>query len=286
MDTVERIKPKDKFVSVDGLQLRYIEEGSGPSVLFLHGASLGSSADVFLRNFGPFAKAGFRAVSFDLPGFGLSEKPAKQSVAQQRNSIPKFIDAAGLGKTALIAHSRSGGFAIQLALEDPSRYSHIMILGTGTLLPPQTEAQVGRYEAVQARVDEEMAQKEPTLEDARKLLQADTFNHALISEEDVAMRHSRMIGRNFIAHQERQNPDARAGGAAPAKPLWERLPDLKLPLLMIFGREDRAHAGERAELLKKLRPEINLHIVNGCKHMVHWDAFDDLMRLGVPFLKT
>jgi hypothetical protein len=35
-----------------------------------------------------------------------------------------------------------------------------------------------------------------------------------------------------------------------------------------------------------LKPEINLHIVNGCKHMVHWDAFDDLMRLGVPFLKS
>ena len=286
MNDVARIKPEDKYVSVDGLKLRYIEEGSGPSVLFLHGASLGSSADVFLRNLGPFAKAGFRAVSFDLPGFGLSEIPAKQSVAQQRNSIPKFIDAAGLGKTALIAHSRSGGFAIQLALEDPSRYSHVIILGTGSLLPLQTEAQVGRYEAVQARVDKEMAQKEPTLEDARKLLQADTFNHALISEEDVAMRYSRMIGRNFIAHQERQNPDARAGGAAPAKPLWERLTDLKLPLLMILGRDDRAHAGERAELLKKLRPEINLHIVNGCKHMVHWDAFDDLMRLGVPFLKS
>jgi len=277
---------EDKFVQVDGLKTRYIEEGSGPSVLFLHGASLGSSADVFLRNLGPFAKAGFRAVSFDLPGFGLSEIPAKQSLRQQRNSIPKFIDAAGLGKTALIAHSRSGGFAIQLALEDPSRYSHVIILGTGSLLPLQTEAQVGKYEAVQARVDKEMAQKEPTLEDARKLLQADTFNHALISEEDVAMRHSRMTGRNFTAHQERQSHDAPAGAAAPAKPLWERLADLKLPLLMIFGREDRAHAGERAELLKKTQPQINLHIMNGCKHMVHWDAFDDLMRLGVPFLKS
>ena len=286
MVAAEKIKPEDKFVNVDGLKLRYIEAGSGPSVLFLHGASLGSSADVFLRNLGPFAKAGFRAVSFDLPGFGLSDKPDKQSVAQQRNSIPKFIDAAGLGKTALIAHSRSGGFAVQLALEDLSRYSHVIILGTGSLLPPQTEEQVGKYEAVQARVDKEMAQKEPTVADARKLLQADTFNHALISEEDVAMRHSRMIGRNFIAHQERQNHDAPARAAAPAKPLWERLTDLKMPLLMIFGREDRAHAGERAELLKKLHPQIDLHIVNGCKHMVHWDAFDDLMRLGVPFLKS
>jgi pimeloyl-ACP methyl ester carboxylesterase len=287
MDTEERIKPENKFVSVDGQKLRYIEEGSGPSVLFLHGAALGSSADVFLRNLGPFAKAGFRAVAFDLPGFGLSDIPAKQSVPQQRNSIPKFIDAASLGKTALIAHSRSGGFAVQLALEDPSRYSHVIILGTGSLLPLQTEAQVGRYEAVQARVDKEMAEKEPTLEDARKLLQADTFNHSLISDEDVAIRHSRMVGRNFKAHQERQNQEAPAGGAAkPSKPIWERLSELKMPLLMIFGREDRAHAGERAELLKKQQPQINLHIVNGCKHMVHWDAFDDLMRLGVPFLKS
>ena len=285
MNAVEKIKPEDNYVTVDGLKLRYIEEGSGPSVLFLHGASLGSSADVFLRNLGPFARAGFRAVAFDLPGFGLSDVPEKQSVAQQRNSIPKFIDAAGLGKTALIAHSRSGGFAIQLALEDPSRYSHVIILGTGSLLPPQTQEQVGKYEAVQARVDKEMAQTEPTLEDARKLLQADTFNHALISEDDVAMRHSRMISRNFIAHQQRQNEGAPARAAAPAKPLWQRLTELKMPLLMIFGREDRAHAGERAELLKKLHPEINLHIVNGCKHMVHWDAFDELMRLGVPFLK-
>ena len=130
-----------------------------------------------------------------------------------------------------------------------------------------------------------MAQKEPTLGDARKLLQADTFNHALISDEDVAIRHSRMIGRNFTAHQERQNHEAPAG-PKPSKPLWERLTELKMPLLMLFGREDRAHAGERAELLKKLQPQMNLHIVNGCKHMVHWDAFDDLMRLGVPFLKN
>jgi len=277
---------QDKFVEVDGLKLRYIEDGSGPSVLFLHGASLGSSADVFLRNLGPFAKAGFRAVAFDLPGFGLSDVPAKQSTPQQRNSIPKFIDAAGLGKTALIAHSRSGGFAVQLALEDPSRYSHVMILGTGSLLPLQSEAQVGRYEAVQARVDQEMAQKEPTFEDARKLLQADTFNHSLISDDDVAIRHSRMTGRNFKAHQERQNQEAPANPAKPSKPLHERLTELKMPLLMIFGRDDRAHAGERAELLKKQQPQINLHIVNGCKHMVHWDAFDDLMRLGVPFLKS
>ena len=40
---------QDKFVQVDGLKTRYIEDGSGPAVICLHGASLGSSADVFER---------------------------------------------------------------------------------------------------------------------------------------------------------------------------------------------------------------------------------------------
>src|SRR3954447_11866324 len=125
MESAERIKPKDKFVKVDGLKLRYIEEGSGRAVLFLHGASLGSSADVFLRNLAPFARAGFRAIAFDLPGFGLSDVPDDHSLAFQRKAIPKFIDAMKLGNTALMAHSRSGRFAFELALEDPGRYSHV-----------------------------------------------------------------------------------------------------------------------------------------------------------------
>ena len=39
----------EKFVQVDGFKTRYLEEGKGPAVLLLHGASLGSSADVFER---------------------------------------------------------------------------------------------------------------------------------------------------------------------------------------------------------------------------------------------
>ena len=136
------------------------------------------------------------------------------------------------------------------------------------------------------QLGEKLDKADLSAKDKQILVAAFSVAAKAISEEDVAVRHSRMIGRNFIAHQERQSDDAPAGATKPSKPLWERLADLKLPLLMIFGREDRAHAGERAELLKKQQPQINLHIVNGCKHMVHWDAFDDLMRLGVPFLKS
>jgi pimeloyl-ACP methyl ester carboxylesterase len=280
---------EDKFVTVDGLKLRYIEKGQGPSVLFLHGASLGSSADAFADNIEQFAAQGFRAVAYDMPGFGLSDIPEKQTVPAQRNSIPQFIDAARLGKTALMAHSRSGGFAIELALADPSRYSHIVILGGGTLLPPQDEGQIARHQDAQRRADTQMAEKEPSPEDTRKLLQADTFNHALITDERLAVRHSRSVGRNFIAHVARQSGSGEGGAGAkktePAKPMWERLSEVAVPLLLIYGREDRAHAAARAELLKQRRPEMQIHVVPNCKHMVQWDAADEMLRLSVPFLK-
>src|SRR4051812_30247326 len=87
-DLMTRVK--DRFVTIDGLRLRYIEEGEGPAVVLLHGASLGSSADVFIRNLTPLASAGFRAIAFDQPGFGLSDVPADHSAAFRRDSIPKF----------------------------------------------------------------------------------------------------------------------------------------------------------------------------------------------------
>ena len=284
MDTHLQARPIDKYVAVDGLRIRYIEEGQGPAALLLHGASLGSSADVFIRNLEPLARAGLRPIAFDFPGYGLSEVGSDLSLAYQRNSIPKFIDALGLGKVALIAHSRSGGMAVQLALKEPSRYSHLVVLGTGTLLPPLPQDVEGRYAQVAQRVDQQMAVTAPTPDDTKKLMQADLFHTELVTPEELALRHSRSVGKAFEIFTARANAPEGGGGEAGA-PLWQRMLDLKIPLLLIYGRNDRAHAGDRAELFKKMHPGLNLHIVENCKHMVPWDAADDVMRLVVPFIK-
>jgi 4,5:9,10-diseco-3-hydroxy-5,9,17-trioxoandrosta-1(10),2-diene-4-oate hydrolase len=291
MATELKSKLADKYVNVDGLRIRYIEEGQGPVALFFHGASLGSSADVFIRNIGPLAKAGFRAIAFDQPGFGLSDVPTDHSMAYRRKMVPKMLDAMGLKKVALIAHSQAGGTAVQLALQEPERYSHVVVLGTGSLLPPLDEKTQGggREAAVQQRLERRMAQSEPTIEDTRKLLEANLFHQELITPEELALRHSRSIGRNFeafvarnaAAEEAKKQPKEKSGPE-----LWQRLTELKMPLLMIFGKNDRANAFERATLLKEKYPQLNLHIVDGCKHLVPWDAADEMIRLVVPFLKS
>jgi pimeloyl-ACP methyl ester carboxylesterase len=278
-------RPKDKFVTVDGLKLRYIEEGEGPPVLLLHGASLGSSADVFIRNLGPLARAGLRAIAFDQPGFGLSDVPADLSAAYRRDSIPKFMDALRLKKAALVGHSQAGNPAVQLALKEPARYTHVVVLGTGSLLPP-LEGKEDRGAAVQQRLERRMAEAEPTIEDTRKVLEANLFHHDLITPEELALRHARSIGRNFQAFVARNEAAEAAPPKEPKTPLWQRLVELQVPLLLIFGRNDRANAAQRATMLKEKYPQLAVHIVEDCKHLVPWDAADEFIRLAVPFLKA
>ena len=278
MDARTAILAEDRYITVDGLNIRYIERGEGPAAIFMHGASLGSSADVFQRNLGPLAEAGIRAIAYDHPGFGLSDNPTDFSVAARRDMTPKLIDALGLGRATLIPHSQSGGMAVQLVLEAPDRYSHLIAIGTGGLLPPLEGAGEDPGTPPQERAGQPATEDEPSLEFARQQLVATTFDTALVTEEEVASRHARSIGKNFEAHIAR----AKAGGTgAPATPIWQRLAGIEIPFVLLIGREDRANAFERAELLRRRYPELDIRIAANCKHMVPWDAAEEVAKVAI-----
>jgi 2-hydroxy-6-oxonona-2,4-dienedioate hydrolase len=283
------VRTNDRFVNVDGRNIRYLEEGSGVPAILLHGSSLGSSADVFRRNLRALGANGVRAIAVDLPGFGKSDPSDDLGAAFRKRFILRFMDALGLKQAALIGHSSAGGSVVGIALEHPERISHVMILGTGSLLPPlETEGGKvgGREGAAQARLEERMVRKEPTLEDTRALLEANLFHHDLITDEELKLRHQNSIGPCFEQFVARHAAESEGGGKGGKQsvPLWQRLTELKMPLLLIYGRNDRARAEERAKLLKERYPQLDLHFADGCKHLVPWDAADLFHRLAVPFL--
>jgi 4,5:9,10-diseco-3-hydroxy-5,9,17-trioxoandrosta-1(10),2-diene-4-oate hydrolase len=127
---------EEKFVRVDGLKTRYLEKGKGPEVILLHGASLGSSADVWDRNLEPLAGYGLRLIAFDQPGFGGSDTPKDYSLDYRQRFILHFMDALGITSAALVGHSQAGRMAVSLALEQPQRISKVVVMATGSLLPP------------------------------------------------------------------------------------------------------------------------------------------------------
>jgi pimeloyl-ACP methyl ester carboxylesterase len=281
------VRTNDRFVTVDGLNIRYLEEGSGVPAILLHGSSLGSSADVFRRNLRALGANGVRAIAVDLPGFGKSSPSDDLSGSYRNKIIVGFMDALGLKQAALIGHSSSGGPAASIALAHPDRVSHVIVLGTGSLLPPLEAGGTkvgGREGAAQSRLEERMVRKEPTLEDTRALLEANLFHHELITDEELQLRHQNSVGACFEQFVRRHQAGAEDAGGKQSTPLWQRLVELKMPLLLLYGRNDRARAEERATLLKERYPELDLHFAEGCKHLVPWDAADQLHELAIPFL--
>ena len=274
----------ERFVTVQGLRTRYLEQGDGPPAILLHGASLGSSADVWRRNLGPLAGEGVRVIAYDQPGFGLSDDPPDWGLGFRTSFILAFMDALGLERTSLVGHSQAGAMAVRLALTHPDRVSGVVVLGTGSLLPPLPDAEGKKGGATEG---EEGGDSEPTEAEARAVLEANLFNHALVTEEEVALRLSMSTGKNFRAFQARKSAGgaARAGGGQKDRPLWQRLTEVRQPLLMNYGRDDRGDAAKRAELAKRQFPGLDLHVVPDCKHLVQWDAADAFHRLAGPYLR-
>ena len=269
----------ENVIRIDGLKIRYLEQGQGPPVLLLHGASLGSSADVWMENLSAFAAQGLRAVAFDQPGFGLSDNPEDYSVAYRQRFVPAFLDALHLAQAHLIGHSQSGRIAVSLAFEHPQRISKVIVLGTGSLLPPLS----GGKKSDGPGEGDEGGTTEPTLEETRRLLEASLFHQALITPDALEIRHRMSTGKNFQAFLARRQA-TRGKEEKEAVPLWQRLAAAPVPLLLVYGKQDRGAAAERAALAKQRYPGLNLHVLDRCKHLIQWDAAAEFAALSTRFL--
>ncbi len=116
----------ERFINVDGLRTRILEQGSGAPVLLLHGAALGSSADVWTDNMPAFAAKGYRAIAPDLPGFGLTENPKDYSDAYTERFLAALMDALELEARGLIGHSLSGRIGLGFAFAHPQRVGKLV----------------------------------------------------------------------------------------------------------------------------------------------------------------
>jgi len=260
-----------KRIRVDELSTRYFEAGTGSAVLLLHGASLGSSADVWQHNLEPLASQGLRVIAPDFPGFGGTDNPADPSVAYRRDWVLKLMDVLEIPRAAIIGHSQAGRIALDLAINEPQRITKVIVLATGSLLPDKAEAE-----------GEEGGATEPTLDDTRALLESNLYNKALATEEAIDLRHRMSVGKNFHAFLARKS--AKGGGGKGESP-WQRVAKCPVPLLLLYGEHDRGDAARRAAKALQLNPELNLLILPHAAHLVQWDAAERFNALAAQFLK-
>ncbi len=131
----KKLPPRGRFVDVDGTRIHYLDEGSGPTLLLVHG--LGGQMHNFTHSLLGKLRHDFRVVILDRPGSGYSTRPAEASatISAQAQIISRFCQALGLGRPLIVGHSLGGAIALALALNHPGQVAGLALLAPVTHLP-------------------------------------------------------------------------------------------------------------------------------------------------------
>jgi len=258
---------ESRSVTIDGYRVHYLAEGpaSGPAVVLVHG--LGSSAEDW-RNLAPYlAKAGFRVYIPDLPGFGRSEQPSdfSYSIPDQAATVESFFDALGLEQADLGGWSMGGWIVQRVAYDQPGRVKHLLLFDSAGILEqptwdtrlftPTTPAELDQLEA---------------------LLMPHPQSIPGFVAKDV-LRHSRQNA--WVIHR------ALASMLTGQDATDALLPELKMPMLIVWGREDHATPLDQGETIHRLVPQSQLLVIPGCGHLAPLQCAPQVGPAVVQFAK-
>ena len=126
--------PREQFVTVGDLELHYLSRGEGPAVVFLHGSGPGASGySNFKQNLDAVNQAGFRAIVFDMVGFGYSSKPTDRDYTTEllAGTVRAALAGIGVEKCVLVGNSLGGAVSIRIALDDPALVAGLVLMAPG-----------------------------------------------------------------------------------------------------------------------------------------------------------
>jgi len=121
-------QPAEHFINIENTRVRYVESGTGPVVVLIHG-NAGSVDDFDFKSFGLLC-GGHRVIAVDRPGHGKSERPsdADAKLQFQTRLLHETLSHLGVTRPVLVGHSWGGSLALAYAVEYPLELSAIVLL--------------------------------------------------------------------------------------------------------------------------------------------------------------
>lgn len=117
------VAPPDQFFDSNGVRIRYVEQGSGPAIVLMHGYT-GTLDRHFIAN-GVFASLAkdHRVIAFDLRGHGKSGKPHDASAYGEvmAGDVVRLLDHLKIERAHVIGYSLGAVIAGRFATMHPNR---------------------------------------------------------------------------------------------------------------------------------------------------------------------
>jgi pimeloyl-ACP methyl ester carboxylesterase len=136
---------KSQFVTTNGIRMHYVEEGSGPLVVLLHGFP--ESWRSWKHQIQAIAGAGFHAVAPDLRGYGQTERPEALEafdIFQLTGDIAGLVNTLGAASAVIVGHDWGALITAYAALFRPDLFRAMVLLSVpysprGPMCPSEWE---------------------------------------------------------------------------------------------------------------------------------------------------
>ncbi len=123
------------WISVHGFKMHYLDEGSGPTVLLLHGNPTWS---FMWRDVVVALRSDYRVIVPDHLGCGFSDRPHADAysyrLAQRAEDVLSLLDGLKIDRAVLIGHDWGGAIGIGAAQRSPSRFSKFILMNTAAFV--------------------------------------------------------------------------------------------------------------------------------------------------------
>ena len=261
-----------------GRALACDRSGHGPALVLLHGFTGNSGSMAGLaRDLGN----DFDVIVPDLPGHGRSV---------DRASLPKYdfdacvedlvatLDAAGRRPAHWLGYSMGARLALGCAVRHPSRVASLVLLAgrAGIREPGERSARRAADEALAARI--EARGVEPFVDDW--LAQPLFATMQRLGPQFMARERSARLANDATGLAS----SLRALGPAAQPPLFDALPRVTVPVLLMAGALDARFVAAAHELACGL-PRAEVCVIPGAGHAVHLEQPGACLRVVHEFLR-
>lgn len=258
---------KSQWVTVSGMSLHYDVLGpvSGTPVVLVHG--LGGRAEEWLDLAPALTKAGYRVYLPDLPGYGQSDKPAdfSYSVADEAEVVAGFLSALNLKQVDLGGISMGGAIVQHVAFEHPEQVKQLMLFdAAGIDEKPDWDTQLFTPESVFE------------VRELNVLL----YSNPRQVPEFVAQDIVRLTGKNGWVIKRALASMLTGKDATDAL-----LPQLKMPVLIVWGAEDKILPLHQGDKMHSLVPQSEFEVFPGCGHLTPYQCANQVSPYVVRFLQ-
>ncbi len=251
------------FVSIDGLNIEYTEQGEGTPVLMLHG--WGSSFEFYKGIIASLSNR-CRVVAVNFPGCAGSETMKEPwDLEDYCDFVLKFMKAVDLENPILIGHSHGGRVILKMAAEKQVNPPKIVLLDSAGLIPKKTLKQ--KMKSKSFKIIKRILTL-PVIKNYSENLLEKARNYYGSADYNAAPEVLRKTLVSLV------NTDLR-----------DIIPNISCPTLLIWGEKDTATPLSDAKIIESLIKDSGLCVYENAGHFAFFEQQARTIAILNSFIK-